>query len=141
MKGKKEACLSAGMDDYVSKPYNAQVLLARIAMVLKRTKKEVSQDVSFLRHKGVVLNLENYYVSYGEKSIELTKNEMKILHILFQNADKIVSRMSMIEYLWDSQVFIDDNTLSVNITRIRNKLESIDVQDFIETKRGLGYKI
>lgn len=133
-------CITLGGDDYISKPYNPPILLARISSILKRTKK-ITENKNVLTHKGVTLDVLNATVKYNDDYIELSKTEMKILYYLFLNKDKIVDRISLVEYLWDNQSFIDDNTLSVNITRIRNKLSEIGVEDFIETKRGLGYKI
>lgn len=133
-------CITLGGDDYISKPYNPPILLARISSILKRTRK-ITENKNVLTHKGVTLDVLNATVKYNDDYIELSKTEMKILYYLFLNKDKIVDRISLVEYLWDNQSFIDDNTLSVNITRIRNKLSEIGVENFIETKRGLGYKI
>lgn len=133
-------CITLGGDDYISKPYNPPILLARILSILKRTKK-ITENKNLLTYKDVTLDVLNATVKYNDNYIELSKTEMKILYYLFLNKDKIVDRISLIEYLWDNQSFIDDNTLSVNITRIRNKLSEIGVENFIETKRGLGYKI
>lgn len=133
-------CITLGGDDYISKPYNPPILLARISSILKRTKK-ITENKNVLTHKGVTLDVLKATVKYNDDYIELSKTEMKILYYLFLNKDKIVDRISLVEYLWDNQSFIDDNTLSVNITRIRNKLSEIGVENFIETKRGLGYKI
>lgn len=141
-----------GGDDYITKPFQPPILLARIAAVLKRTAKSTEKEPSKLVHNGVALDLARACIrnisdesSEPEKfkvtEIELTKNELKILHNLFLHKGEIVPRMDLIEYLWDNQVFIDDNTLSVNMTRIRGKLEQIGVCNFIETKRGMGYKI
>lgn len=94
-----------------------------------------------LTHRGVTLDIARGVVSYGKGKAELSKNELKILHLLFQRKGEIVPRSEIIEYLWDNQIFIDDNTLSVNITRIRGKLEEIGVRNLIETKRGMGYRI
>lgn len=132
--------LMKGGDDYITKPFQAPILLAHIAAVLKRTVR-VEKESSKMVHKDVELDLAKGCLSFREQPVELTKNELKIMHDLFQNKGNIVSRADLIEYLWDNQVFIDDNTLSVNITRIRGKLEQIGVQDFIRTKRGLGYYI
>lgn len=132
--------LMKGGDDYITKPFQAPILLAHIAAVLKRTVR-VESESSKMLHKDVELDLAKGCLSFREQAVELTKNELKIMHDLFQNKGNIVSRADLIEYLWDNQVFIDDNTLSVNITRIRGKLEQIGVQDFIRTKRGLGYYI
>lgn len=129
-----------GGDDYITKPFYPPVLLAHIAAVLKRVKKP-DREKSLLEYKGVKLHLAKGCAEYKGQSVELSKNEMKILHCLFLRQGEIVPRMEMIEELWDNQVYIDDNSLSVNMTRLRNKLESIGVQGFIETKRGMGYCI
>lgn len=135
-------CITLGGDDYITKPYNGPILLARISSLLKRVNKNKdSGDNNILTHKGVTLDVLSATVKYENEKIELSKNELKILFFLMKNKDKIAKRADIVDYLWDNQVFIDDNTLSVNVTRIRNKLNSIGVKDFIETKRGLGYKI
>ena len=134
-----------GADDYITKPFNPPILLARIGVVLKRTTSKnavkSTNDTIHLEYKGVTLNLAGAYVEHAGKKTDLTKNELKILHLLYQKKGEIVPRMDMIEYLWDNEVFIDDNTLNVNVTRLRNKLSEIGVKDFIETKRGMGYRI
>lgn len=94
-----------------------------------------------MEYKGVILNVVGGCIEYEGKKTDLTKNELKILHLLYQKKGEIVPRLDMIEYLWDNEVFIDDNTLSVNVTRLRGKLADIGVTDFIETKRGMGYRI
>ena len=130
-----------GGDDYITKPYQAPILLARIAAVLKRTKgREMKEETLFI-HNGVELDISKCCLSFQGNVADLTKNEMKILYLLFLHAGKFVARMDLIEYLWENRIFIDDNTLSVHITRIREKLKSIGVRDFIETKRGIGYRI
>lgn len=132
-----------GGDDYIAKPFHPPILLARIAAVLKRTKKSVKKEPDRLEHKGVLLDIAHGSIRLlqdpGEQGEELTKNEFKILYYLFSNTGRIVPRMELIEYLWDNQVYIDDNTLSVNMTRIRKKLERLGACDFVETKRGMGY--
>lgn len=130
-----------GGDDYITKPYQAPILLARIGAVLKRTKSGEMKEITQFTHKNVELDISRCSLSYQGQSVELTKNEMKILHLLFQNQGKFVARMDLIESLWENQIFIDDNTLSVHITRIREKMKSIGIYDFIETKRGMGYRI
>lgn len=130
-----------GGDDYITKPYTAPILLARIAAVLKRAKGQAGQEERLITHNGVALDLAAGQVSFCGKSEELTKNELKILYCLMSQPGVIISRADLIEYLWDNQVFIDDNALSVNMTRLRNKLGQIGIADFIETKRGLGYKV
>lgn len=129
-----------GGDDYIAKPFDSAILLARITAVLKRTKRQDNGQMQ-LECRGVLLDLEKSCVLYENKQIDLTKNELKILHCLFLKAGKIVSRMELVEYLWDNQVFIDDNTLSVHMTRVRGKLKEIGVREFIETRRGQGYRI
>lgn len=134
-------CITLGGDDYISKPYNAPILLARLSSLLKRVKKSSKNNENILIYKEITLDLLTAKIKYKNEEIELSKNELKILYYLFTNKEQIVPRINLVEYLWDNEVFIDDNTLSVNITRIRNKLSSIGINDFIETKRGLGYKI
>lgn len=130
-----------GGDDYITKPFQPPILLARIAAVLKRTKKAGARELNKLEYKGVVLDIARGSIGYQGSHCELTKNEFKILHYLFQNTGRIIPRIELIEYLWDNQVFIDDNALSVNMTRLRGKLEHLGVQNFVETKRGMGYRL
>lgn len=133
------AGLLQGGDDYITKPFHPSVLLAHIAAVLKRAGRETGMQA--LVHKGLELDLAKGCARYQQRSVPLTKNELKILSCLFQNKGNIVPRMELIEYLWDNQVFMDDNSLSVNMTRIRGKLEGLGARDFIQTKRGMGYFI
>lgn len=131
-----------GGDDYITKPFYPPLLLARIAAVLKRTKKVANEkEQDRLQYKDVELDIARGSICYQNNQAELTKNEFKILYYLFQNTGRIIPRIELIEYLWDNQVFIDDNTLSVNMTRIRGKLEQLGVHDLIGTKRGMGYRL
>ena len=131
-----------GADDYITNPFEPAILLARIAAVLKRTAKSSEpRDVFCLSHKNVTLDTAVCRLFFKEQAADLTKTELKILHLLFRRKGEIIPRLEIIEYLWDNQIFIDDNTLSVNITRIRGKLEEIGVRNLIETKRGMGYRI
>lgn len=130
-----------GGDDYITKPYHPSVLLARIAAILKRTGRDQTTAEAMLRHKGVCLDTRAYKIRADDKEVELSKNEYKLLHYLFLHKDEIIPRLDLIEHLWDNEVFIDDNALSVTVTRIRSRLNEIGVTDFIETKRGVGYKI
>lgn len=130
-----------GGDDYITKPYHAPILLARINAVLKRTKSSHGKDSAQLSHKSVILDTAGCSLFYMDRQADLTKTEMKILHQLFTHPGTFISRMALTEYLWENQIFIDDNTLSVHITRVREKLRSIGVDNFIETKRGIGYRI
>lgn len=131
--------LLKGGDDYITKPFHPSLLLAHISAVLKRSRRNT--DLPKLEHHGLELDLSRGCIRSGNKIAELTKNELKILSCLFRHKGDIVSRTELIEYLWDNSIFIDDNLLSVHITRIRAKLEEMGVTDFIHTKRGMGYFI
>jgi len=131
--------LSLGGDDYITKPYNIPVLLARIKAVLRRSGRVAEPNT--LAIDGLTLHLAQGTASAGAKSVELTRNELKILSYLMSHAGKIVSRADLIEVLWESQIYIDDNTLSVNVTRLRGKLEELGLPDLIKTRRGLGYQL
>ena len=132
--------INLGADDYITKPYNTQILLARISAILKRVNSSVNSS-NLITYNDLTLNLLNASITYKNNSLELTKNEMKILSHLINNRGNIVSRESLMEYLWKSDFFVDDSTLSVNITRLRKKLEKIGLENVIETRRGLGYII
>ena len=130
--------LNNGADQYVAKPYNIQILLAKISGLLRRTKNlESSQNK--INCGDFILSISKSIIEKEDTKIELTKNELKILHFLLLNKGKIVSRDEIINYLWDSESFIDDNTLTVNMTRLRTKLEEIGLKNIIQTKRGQGY--
>ncbi|WP_313577393.1 response regulator transcription factor [Lacrimispora sp.] len=131
--------MNLGADDFITKPYNIQILLARIGAILKRTnQKNYSSEVEY---KGLTLSMAKSIVYYENKEAELTKNELRILSVLMQNANSIISRDDLMDELWQSDEFIDDNTLTVNVNRLRKKLEEIGAADFIKTKRGQGYMI
>ncbi|MCI9070391.1 response regulator transcription factor [Clostridium sp.] len=132
--------MNLGADDFVTKPYNTQILLARIESILKRINRSL-KTTDVLEYNDMKVNLSNGTVSYNNETVEITKNELKILSYLIKNKGKIVSREKLMNYLWDCEMFIDDNTLSVNVTRIRKKLEEIGLKNIIETRRGLGYII
>ena len=141
--------LSLGGDDYITKPYNIPVLMARIKTALRRQKNTSEADI--LEIKGLEvkkqetanlrLNLTKGTVSAGSKNILLTRNELQILACLMNRPGEIVSRTDLIETLWDNQIYIDDNTLSVNMTRLRSKLEELGLPDLIKTRRGMGYQL
>ena len=132
--------LSLGADDFIAKPYNTQILLMHITSVLRRANSDVTTGTK-LSHAGVTLDSSSCKVSANQKSVELTKNELRILSLLMQNAGTVVSRQRIHEELWQSDEFVDDNTLTVNISHLRNTLASIGVEDFVMTRRGLGYVI
>ena len=129
--------MNLGADDFITKPYHTQILLARIAALLKRSYQ--TDHKSQLEHNGVILSLSDSTITANGQTAELTKNELKILHLLMQNKGTIQSRDELINALWQTDEFIDDNTLTVNINRLRKKLESIGVTNYLKTKRGMGY--
>ena len=131
-------CLNYGADHYVTKPFNIQILLAKIASLLRRTNM-LEENNEKIDAKDFILNISKSTIEKDKKIIELTKNEYKILRFLVQNRDKIMSRDEIMKYLWDDESFIDDNTLTVNVTRLRNKLEEVGLKELLETKRGQGY--
>lgn len=130
--------INYGADHYITKPFNIQILLAKISSLLRRTNMMDGNNEK-IDAKDFILNISKSRIDKNEKYVELTKNEFKILKYLVQNREKIVSREDIMECLWDSDSFIDDNTLTVNITRLRNKLEELDLKELLETKRGQGY--
>ena len=132
--------LNNGADQYVVKPYNVQILLAKIAGLLKRTQ-NTEGNSNKINCNDFILNISKSCIERGGEQKELTKNELKILHYLALKKGQIVSRDEIINYLWDSESFIDDNTLTVNMTRLRTKLDEIGLQNRIETKRGQGYML
>lgn len=128
-----------GGDAFITKPYNTAILLAKISSLLKRAYPTSEQET--LNYHGVILHLNSGKIEYTGQQADLTKNEMKILYYLFKRAGAICSRADIIEYLWDNQLYVDDNALSVNINRIRDKLSAIGLHDFIKTKHRQGYTL
>ena len=128
-----------GGDAFVTKPYNTAILLAKIASLLKRAYPVAGQEA--LSCNGITLHLESGKIEYAGRQTDLTKNELKILYYLFKHAGTICMRADIVEYLWDNQLYVDDNALSVNINRIRDKLSAIGVTGFIKTKHRQGYII
>ena len=131
--------LSLGGDDYITKPYNIPVLLARVKAVLRRG--GAAEEADTLEAGGLRLCLSKGVVSAGERTAELTRNELKILAYLMARPGEIVSRADLIDALWDSQIYIDDNTLSVNMTRLRDKLAGLGAAGCVKTRRGMGYQL
>lgn len=132
--------INYGADHYITKPFNIQILLAKIASILKRTN-SMNEIKDKIDAKDFILNIANSTMEKDNKVIELTKNEYRILKYLVENRGRIVSREEIMECLWDNESFIDDNTLSVNITRLRNKLEELELKNLILTRRGQGYML
>ena len=130
--------INMGGDDFVTKPFDQNVLLAKIQGLLRRSY-EFGKDQSLLEYMCVILNLKAMDLVYQGEVVSLTKNEFQILQVLFERSGNIVSREDLMKELWNSDFFIDDNTLSVNVARLRKKLEAVGLKDFIETKKGVGY--
>ncbi|HIU77562.1 MAG TPA: response regulator transcription factor, partial [Candidatus Pelethocola excrementipullorum] len=130
--------LSYGADDYITKRFNPQILLLRIERIINRMK---GINSNYLSYHNLKLNLYNYIIECEDNSVELSKNEMKIFSCLLKHQGTIVTREEIMDELWGSEEFIDDNTLTVNITRIRRKLKELGYEDVIQTRRGQGYII
>lgn len=132
--------MNMGGDDFIAKPVDLTVLTAKVQAVLRRTY-DLSGQIPVLEHRGLILNLNDTSITYEDSNLELTKNEFKILQTLMENKGKIVSRDTLMTRLWQMDSFVEENTLTVNIGRLRKKLESIGLKDFIITKVGSGYTI
>ena len=133
--------INMGGDDFITKPYDLNVVTAKVQALLRRTYSFGSEPVNIIEHNGGILNICDTTFSYNNQNVELTKNEFKILQQLLEHAGRVVSRDSIMEHLWENESFIDDNTLTVNVTRLRKKLEDIGLTDYITTKKGIGYII
>ena len=134
--------INMGGDDYIMKPFSPQILVAKTQAILRRTysyNSELKSDI--IKFKDITLNIVESKLYFKDKKVELTKNELKIMKILMENQEKIVSRDEIIEELWDTDEFISENTLTVNVNRLRKKLDTIGLEDFILTKKGQGYII
>lgn len=132
--------VNMGGDDFIAKPFDLDVLTVKIQAMLRRTYDFVSQSV-VLEHRGAMLNLTEATLVYGSEKLELTKNELRILQVLMENKEKVVARDTLMTKLWESDSYVDENTLSVNVNRLRRKLEGVGLSDFIQTKKGIGYRI
>lgn len=129
--------MNLGADDFVTKPYNTQILLARISSLLRRTYQNM--DLEIFEFKGLKYSMSTSEMEFDNNKVELTKNESRILYTLIKNKEKIVSRNELMKSLWQNDEFVDDNTLTVNINRLRKKLEEVGAVDYLQTKRGQGY--
>lgn len=132
--------INMGGDDFVAKPFDLNVLMAKVQAMLRRTY-DFGGQTGLFEHRGVILNLSDTTVFYDGSRVELTKNEFKILQILMEQKGNVVSRDKIMTRLWESDSYVDDNTLTVNVTRLRKKLEEAGVKGFITTKKGIGYLI
>jgi two-component system response regulator protein BraR/BceR len=132
--------VNMGGDDFVAKPFDLDVLQAKIQALLRRTY-DFAGDSHLMEHKGMIFDTGKGLVTYEDRHVELTKNEMGILRTLLEQKGKIVTRDKLMEKLWESDSFIDDNTLTVNVARLRKKLEETGVRDMIKTRKGIGYVV
>ena len=132
--------MNMGGDDFIAKPFDLNVLTAKVGALIRRAY-SFRDQVNMIEHNGVVLNLGDTTMTYRDQKIDLTRNDYKILQLLMENIGRIVSREDMMQRLWESDDFIDDNTLTVNIARLRKKLAESGLEDFITTKKGLGYMV
>lgn len=132
--------MNMGGDDFIAKPFDLSVVVAKIQALIRRTYTFQGQG-SLLEHKGLILNLGDGSFHYEDRKVELSRNEFRILQILMENKGKVVPREDIMKRLWDSDCFVDDNTLTVNVTRIRKKLEEAGLGNYIITKKGIGYLV
>ncbi|WP_425448233.1 response regulator transcription factor [Dethiothermospora halolimnae] len=129
-----------GADDYITKPFSFQLLLAKLKANIRRNYRML-KDENTLKINGLYLNDRNFNMYFDRKNIALTKNEFKLLKKLMENKDNVVTREELLEVLWDNELFVEDNTLNVNVTRVRNRLKEIGIKGAIKTKRGIGYSL
>lgn len=132
--------MNMGGDDFISKPFDLDVLTAKVGALIRRTYSFQGQ-VNYIEHNGVFLNLSDTTLTYKDKKVEMTKNDYKILQLLMENVGNVVTRDEIMQRLWESDNFVDDNTLTVNINRLRKKLQELGLDDFIKTKKGIGYMV
>ena len=133
--------INMGGDDFVVKPFDLEVLLAKVQAILRRTYSFQNRSAAIMEHGNVILNLTDMSLLYQGKKLELSKNEFRILQLLYEKAGGTVGRDSIMKRLWDNECFVDDNTLTVNINRLRKKLEEAGIENFILTKKGVGYQL
>lgn len=129
--------MNMGGDDFITKPFDLSVLAAKIRALLRRTY-DFAGQTNLLEHKGAILNISDATVTYQGQKVELTRNEHKILQLLMENKGQVVTRETIMTHLWETDSYVDDNTLTVNITRLRRKLESIGLANFILTRKSMG---
>ena len=137
----KIRAITGGADDYIEKPFSIDVMIAKVHAVLRRTYAYSNQHYTVMSHKGMVLDLEKDIVSNNEKDIQITRNDSIILSMLIKASGKVVSRTELMKTLWEDERFVDENTLTVNINRLRKKLKQILPEDIIETAKGKGYRL
>ena len=132
--------MNMGGDDFIAKPFDLEVLTAKVQALLRRSY-DFAADPGRLEHRGAVLDLRDATLSYGEEKLDLSRNEYRILQVLLENRGRTVSREALMQKLWETDSFVDENTLSVNMNRLRRKLDGMGLEGFIRTKKGLGYLV
>ena len=132
--------VSMGGDDFIAKPFDLSVLTAKVQAMLRRTY-DFSGTSNLIEHRGAILNISDANLIYEGNIVDLTKNEYRILQALMENRGRAVSRDMLMKRLWETDSFVDENTLTVNVARLRKKLEQAGMQDFIQTKKGIGYLV
>lgn len=133
--------MSSGGDDYITKPFDNDVLIAKIQAIIRRTYEYSIKESHVLKCNGLILNIEEVSASYEGNVIDLTKNELKILKVLMENQGKVVTRQALMKTLWDDEIYVNENTLTINVNRVRQRLDGVGLKDFIWTKKGMGYMI
>ncbi|ABR47656.1 two component transcriptional regulator, winged helix family [Alkaliphilus metalliredigens QYMF] len=139
--GDKIRAIAQGGDDYIEKPFSMDLLIAKIQATLRRSYSYSDQTLNVLQYRDLILNVERLEVFCGKREIELTPNECKIVTLLIRNHGNIVTRTRLMKALWDDESFVDDNTLTVNINRLRRKLEEIGLEGYVKTIKGEGYRL
>ena len=132
--------MNMGGDDFIEKPFDLDVITAKIQAMVRRSY-AYQGTMNIIEHRGLVLSLKDATFLYKEEKVELTKNEFRILEVLLENSGKIVSRDELMKRLWETESFVDDNTLTVNVTRLRKKLANVGLVDYVRTKKGIGYTV
>lgn len=132
--------MNMGGDDFIVKPFDLTVLAAKIRALIRRTY-DFSGQTNLLEHRGAILNIGEGTLTYQGEKVQLTRNEHRILQLLLENKGQVVSRDALMNHLWETDSYIDDNTLTVNVTRLRRKLEAVGLEDFIVTKKSMGYLV
>lgn len=133
--------INMGGDDFVQKPFSMEILLAKVNALIRRTYSYTNIEADVMEHNGVILNLKDNSLTYKDGKADLTKNEFEIIYILMKNNGRVIDRDKIMKSLWEDESFVDDNTLTVNINRLRKKLSSLKLDDLIETRKGQGYII
>lgn len=132
--------MNMGGDDFIAKPFDLNVLTAKVQAMLRRTY-DFSGQTNLMEHRGAILNISDATLTYQNEKIELTKNDHRILQVLLENKGKTVSRDTLMQKLWETDSYVDENTLTVNITRLRKKLGAVGLTDFVTTRKGIGYMV